>query len=40
VQPARRGGPHQRVRDLPPALLVIYSLRHPLTVSLAACPTR
>ena len=34
VQPARGGRPQQRVRDLPPPLLVINPLRHPLTVSL------
>jgi hypothetical protein len=38
VQPARRSRPQQRVRDLPPAFLVIDPLRHPLTVSLVARP--
>jgi hypothetical protein len=37
VQPARGGGPQQRVRDLPPPLLVINPFRHRLTVSLAGC---
>jgi hypothetical protein len=32
VQPARGGGPQQRVRDLPPPLLVIDPSRHRLTV--------
>ena len=39
VQPARGGRPQQRVRDLPPALLVIDPLRHPLTVSPVARQT-
>jgi len=34
VQPACGGRPQQRVRDLPPPLLVIDPLRHPLTVPL------
>ena len=38
VQPARGGRPHQRVRDLPPPLLVIDPLRHPPTVPLAHRP--
>jgi hypothetical protein len=38
VQPACRGRPQQRVRDLPPPFLVIDPLRHPLTVSLVARP--
>ena len=38
VQPTRGGRPQQRVRDLPPPLLVIDPFRHRLTVPLAACP--
>jgi hypothetical protein len=33
MQPARGGRPQQRIRDLPPPLLVIHPLRHPPTVS-------
>jgi hypothetical protein len=39
MQPARGGGPQQRVRDLPPSFLVIDPFRHRLTVPLAACST-
>jgi hypothetical protein len=38
VQPACRGRPQQRVRNLPPTFLVIDPLRHPLTVSLVVRP--
>jgi len=38
VQPPRGRRPHQRVRDLPPPLLMIDPLRHPLTVPPSACP--
>jgi len=40
MQPAHGSRPQQGVRDLPPPLLVIDPLRHPLTVSFAARPTR
>jgi hypothetical protein len=36
VQPAGGGRSQQRVRDLPPPLVVIDPFRHPLTVSLIA----
>jgi len=38
VQPARGSRPQQRAGDLPPPLLVINPLRHPLTVPLARRP--
>jgi hypothetical protein len=34
MQPARSGDPWQRVRDLPPPILMIGSFWHPVTASL------
>jgi hypothetical protein len=40
MQPALGGDPQQRAGDLPPTLLTINPLRHPLTVSPYSALTR